>query len=154
MLVQGADGNLYGTAAGGGTNNYGTIFKITPSGKLTTPCSFCPQSACTDGEYPSAGLVQAAKGAFYGTTGSGGANGYGTVFKITPGGTLTTLYSFCAQSGYADGENPVAGLKSVAREAQARTRARDEVTLISGGNISCQATLTTTVIQSISPGRP
>src|ERR1017187_10374040 len=55
--------------------------------------------ACPDGEgeHPEAGLVQAANGDLYGTTSEGGANGLGTVFKITPSGTLTTLYSFCSQ---------------------------------------------------------
>jgi uncharacterized repeat protein (TIGR03803 family) len=86
------------------------VFKITPTGTLTTLYSFCAQSGCTDGEYPVAGLVQGTDGNFYGTTPEGGANGGGTVFKITPTGTLTTLYSFCAQSGCTDGEDPVAGL--------------------------------------------
>jgi uncharacterized repeat protein (TIGR03803 family) len=100
----------------GGANNGGTVFKITPSGTLTTLYSFCSQSGCTDGQYPYAGLTQAANGDFYGTTGCGGANagtfcaGAGTVFKITPSGTLTTLYSFCSQSGCTDGIDPFAGL--------------------------------------------
>src|SRR6202050_1835401 len=106
-----------GTSTGqrlrGGANNGGTIFKITPSGTLTTLYSFCPQSGCTDGEYPYAGLVQATNGDFYGTTDSGGGDGYGTVFKITPSGTLTTLHSFCPQGVYpdcTDGEYPEAPL--------------------------------------------
>jgi uncharacterized repeat protein (TIGR03803 family) len=106
-----------GTSTGqrlrGGANNGGTIFKITPSGTLTTLYSFCPQSGCTDGEYPYAGLVQATNGDFYGTTDSGGGDGYGTVFKITPSGTLTTLHSFCSQGVYpdcTDGEYPEAPL--------------------------------------------
>jgi uncharacterized repeat protein (TIGR03803 family) len=120
-LVQGADGNFYGTTPNGGvnracpSNNYtcGTVFKITASGMLTTLHSF----DLTDGFLPSAGLVQAADGNFYGTTYRGGTNGScphgggcGTLFQITPSGTLTTLYSFCAQSGCADGEYPYAGL--------------------------------------------
>jgi len=111
-LVQGSDGNLYGTTAHGGANNAGTVFKITPGGVLTTLYSFCSQSGCTDGENPSAGLVQASDGNFYGTTAIGGANGnYGTVFKITPGGALTTLYSFCPQgSPCPDGSIPEAAL--------------------------------------------
>jgi uncharacterized repeat protein (TIGR03803 family) len=60
----------------------------------------------TDGEQPNAGLVQATDGNLYGTTESAGANGYGTVFKISPSGTFTTLYSFCSQSSCTDGMNP------------------------------------------------
>jgi uncharacterized repeat protein (TIGR03803 family) len=125
-LVQATNGDFYGTTTYGGANcapsgGCGTIFKITPSGTLTTLYNFCSQSGCTDGELPAAGLVQATNGDFYGTTTTGGANnnagcgfsgmpGCGTVFKVTPGGTLTTLYSFCSQSGCTDGENPFAGL--------------------------------------------
>jgi uncharacterized repeat protein (TIGR03803 family) len=109
-LLQATDGNLYGTTAGGGANGAGTVFKITPSGTLKMLYSFCAQGGCTDGEGPEGLLVQATDGNFYGTTLHGGANGYGTVFKITHGGTLTTLYSFCSQSGCADGASPYAGL--------------------------------------------
>jgi len=109
-LAQGADGNFYGVSARGGTNSLGTAFKITPSGNLTTLYTFCSQANCTDGDTPLSGLVQATDGNFYGTTQAGGANGDGTVFEITPSGTLTTLYSFCSQTGCADGSNPWAGL--------------------------------------------
>jgi len=118
-LVQGSDGSLYGAAAGGGVDNCpdslvppgcGTIFKITPSGELTTLYSFCSQTGCTDGTYPHGGLVQATNGDFYGTTGFGGASGYGTVFKVTPVGSLTTLYSFCSQSNCTDGSVPESSL--------------------------------------------
>src|SRR5271163_2398480 len=114
-LIQATDGNFYGTAYEGGANcapdGCGTIFKITPGGTLTTLHSFCSQSNCTDGEYPEAGLIQATNGNFYGTTyAGGGANSRGTVFKITSSGTLTTLYSFCPQSGCPDGSDPQAGL--------------------------------------------
>jgi uncharacterized repeat protein (TIGR03803 family) len=105
-LVQATDGNFYGTTDGGGAAGGGTIFKITPSGALTTLYSFCSQSGCADGGGPQASLVQASDGNFYGTTYGGGTNNDGTVFKITPSGTLTTLHSF---SG-ADGANPYAGL--------------------------------------------
>ncbi len=101
-LVQGADGNFYGTTEFGGANNLGTVFKITPAGTLTTLHSF----AGTDGSYPFAGLVQGADGNFYGTTEFGGANNLGTVFKITPAGTLTTLHSF----NNTDGAYPEAAL--------------------------------------------
>ena len=106
-LIQANNGDLYGTTQGDGANGTGgTVFKITPGGTLTTLYSFCALPyPCADGANPS-GLVQAIDGNFYGTTGNGGANNAGTIFKITPGGTLTTLYSFCAQSGCPDGENP------------------------------------------------
>jgi len=109
-LIQATDGNFYGTTYEGGANNGGTVFKITPGGTLTTLYSFCSQSGCPDGLYPQAGLVQAANGIFYGTTSVGGANGQGTVFEITSGGALTTLYSFCSQTGCTDGYQPYAEL--------------------------------------------
>lgn len=98
-LVQGADGNFYGTTSAGGTNNDGTVFKITSAGTLTTLYSF----AGTDGSTPKGALVQASNGNFYGTTSLGGANSLGTVFQITPGGTLTTLYSFAGPDGASPG---------------------------------------------------
>jgi uncharacterized repeat protein (TIGR03803 family) len=118
-LVLATDGNFYGTTFYGGANNFcnagcGTIFKITPSGMLTTLYNFCSQGGadCTDGSHPTAALVQATDGNFYGVTGGGGANRQGTAFKITPGGTLTTLYSFCSQGGgeCSDGTYPAAPL--------------------------------------------
>ena len=108
-LVQGTDGNLYGTTSTDGPNgirNAGTVFKITPDGTLTTVYSFCSQSSCVDGAQPAAGLVLATDGNFYGTTFYGGANNAGTVFTITPPGTLTTIYSFCSQSNCTDGAGP------------------------------------------------
>jgi len=74
--------------------------------------NFCENggAACADGQYPVAGLVQAAGGDFYGTTYFGGNQSNGTVFKITTGGTLTTLHTFCTQVGCPDGYNPVVGL--------------------------------------------
>jgi uncharacterized repeat protein (TIGR03803 family) len=110
-LVQGTDGDLYGTTEYGGAGHLGTVFKITLAGNLTTLHTFCPRGYdCADGEIPLAGLVQASSGDFYGTTSAGGAYNAGAIFKITPGGTLTTLHSFCAQSGCPDGATPVAGL--------------------------------------------
>ncbi len=119
-LVQGADGNFYGTTYSGGNSNNncpsfqvqgcGTVFKITSTGALTPLYSFCSLPNCPDGNEPFAGLVQGSDGNFYGTTEGGGANGGGTVFKITTTGTLTTLHSFCSQPSCADGEGPKAGL--------------------------------------------
>lgn len=109
-LVQGTDGNLYGTTGGNAAHyDRGTVFKITTGGSLTTIYSFS-QTGFTNGSYPTAGLVQATDGNFYGTTGSGGVNGGGTVFSITSAGSLTTIYSFCAQSGCTDGYEPYSGL--------------------------------------------
>ncbi len=110
-LVQGNDGNFYGTTSGGQLGEgayYGTVFKITPSGTLTTLHAFTGYNAGGDGESPS-GLVQGSDGNFYGTTYYGGMYGYGTVFKITPSGTLTTLHSFNPNSG-TEGHCPIAEL--------------------------------------------
>jgi uncharacterized repeat protein (TIGR03803 family) len=119
-LVQGGDGNFYGTTAGGGTSsNYnsvsqiyggGTVFRISPSGSYTSLYSFGISSS--DGFYPQAGLLQGSDGNLYGTTEYGGTStncsgGCGTVFRITPGGTYTTVYSF---AGSPDGANPTAAL--------------------------------------------
>jgi uncharacterized repeat protein (TIGR03803 family) len=109
-LIQAANGDLYGTTSeAGGANGeaFGTVFKITPDGTLTTLYSFCSQGTapdCPDGAVPG-GLIQGSDGNFYGITGQGGANsnatqcasGCGTIFQITPSGTLTTLYNFCSQ---------------------------------------------------------
>jgi uncharacterized repeat protein (TIGR03803 family) len=108
--VQATDGNFYGTTYYGGAGGNcdggcGTVFKITAGGMLTTLHRFDD----TDGGYPSAALVQATDGNFYGTTNTGGAivgGGAGTVFKITAGGTLTSLHSFDVSDGYW----PIAGL--------------------------------------------
>lgn len=80
---------------------------MTAGGTLTTLYNFCSQSNCADGRLPYAGLVQGRDGNFYGTTWEGGINGQGVVFTITPGGTLTVLYSF---TGGQDGGNPYAGV--------------------------------------------
>jgi uncharacterized repeat protein (TIGR03803 family) len=135
-LVQATNGELYGTTYVGGASNdcglegCGTVFKITPSGTLTTVHSF----DLTQGAYLGAGLVQTSYGNLYGITGGGGANdnseycptGCGTVFKITPGGTLTTLHSFDVTDGY----NSYEGL------VQATNGALYGTTL-EGGNLMC-----------------
>ena len=113
-LIQGIDGNLYGTTRGGGAYGDGTVFLITPAGTLTTLHSFCAQTNCPDGLNPEGGLVQAANGSFYGTTLSGGAYSDGTVFLITPAGALTTLYSFCALTNCTDGNGPGGALLQAA----------------------------------------
>jgi len=111
-IVQGTDGNFYGTITEGGGNNAGTVFKITTNGVISTLYSF---SGGDDGYLPIAGLVHGSDGNFYGTTCFGGTYGtgvagdglgYGTVFKITTNGTLTTLASFNGTNG----ASPFAGL--------------------------------------------
>jgi len=95
-LVHARDGNFYGTTVEGGSIGYGTVFKITPDGSLTTLYSFYAPS---DGQYPYGSLVQATDGSFYGTTSDGGSYLAGTIFKITPAGSLTTLHHFDRTNG-------------------------------------------------------
>ena len=114
-LVQGSDGNFYGTTDSGGTGENcglgcGTVFKITRGGVLTALHNFAGYPS--DGATPLGGLAQGDDGSFYGTTLSGGTNsncgsfGCGTVFRITSGGVLTVLHNFDG----TDGEEPQAGL--------------------------------------------
>ena len=94
IVAQGRNGNLYSTTFGGGAHTYGAIFEASTAGKLRDLYSFCAQTNCTDGQYGASGLTLGFDGNFYGTTESGGASGNGTIFKITPNGTYTLLYSF------------------------------------------------------------
>ena len=113
-VVEGSDGNFYGTTEAGGAKGLGTVFKMTRSGVLTTLYSFCSKANCADGSLPSGPLVQGTDGNLYGTTVRGGTdcglNGCGTVFRITPRGQLTTLYGFCPEVGCTDGWLPTTGL--------------------------------------------
>jgi uncharacterized repeat protein (TIGR03803 family) len=98
-LIQGSDGEFYGTTTSGGTNLQGTVFKMTSAGTLTTLYQF----GGVNGSGPTAGLVQGTDGLFYGTTHTGGTTTNGTVFKITSAGTFTSLYSF---TGGTNGSAP------------------------------------------------
>lgn len=113
-LVEASDGNFYGASGDGGANNDGTVFKMTPSGMLTVLHTF---SGAADGAFPEGGLVQATDGNFYGTTGGGGSSNNcnpeydcGTVFTMTPGGTLTTLHTFSGVDGAQPNGNLVQGI--------------------------------------------
>jgi uncharacterized repeat protein (TIGR03803 family) len=104
-LIQGSDGNFYGTTTTGGPGQggAGTVFKVDSAGTVTTLHTF----AGSDGSVPQGELTRGSDGNFYGTTSQGGASfnpvtfasGYGTIFKITPAGNLTTLHSFSGSDG-------------------------------------------------------
>jgi uncharacterized repeat protein (TIGR03803 family) len=101
-LIQGKDGNFYGTTSAGGPGGGGTLFRMTPLGTLTNLVSF----NTNNGAEPIAGLIQGLDGNFYGTTYIGGSNNFGTVFRVTTNGMLTTLVTFA----YTNGAWPIAGL--------------------------------------------
>jgi uncharacterized repeat protein (TIGR03803 family) len=89
-LTLGTDGNYYGTTAGGGASEAGTVFKTTPSGTVTILHTF----DVSDGEEPYAPPIEGTDGNFYGTAVAGGPVSAGTIYKITPSGTFTLLHSF------------------------------------------------------------
>jgi uncharacterized repeat protein (TIGR03803 family) len=105
-LVQGSDSNFYGTTYYGGANRLGTVFRINTNGSYTSVYSF--GSFPNDGSNPEAGLVQGSDGKLYGTAYYGGANGSGTVFRISTSGSYTSLYSFVGSPN--DGAEPKASL--------------------------------------------
>jgi uncharacterized repeat protein (TIGR03803 family) len=107
-LVQGPDGNFYGTAQ---SSAFGAVFKITPSGTLSVLHSF---NGTTDGAGPGAGLALATDGNFYGTTGAGGSTsgacangGCGTLFRVTPAGSFSVLHTFAFNDGAGNQTAPV-----------------------------------------------
>jgi len=100
-LLRDAAGNLYGTTAYGGENDYGTIFKVDSAGRETVLYSFTGYG--NDGARPLSGLVRDKAGTLYGTTYTGGTYGAGTIFKLDTGGTETVLYTF---TDGADGQAP------------------------------------------------
>jgi len=102
-LIQASDGKLYGTAYWGGTNNLGTIFKITTAGSF----SVIRNMAVADGTHPNSALVQGTDGLLYGLGSENGDHGYGSAFKITTAGAFTKLYSFNAGT---DGGTPKGSL--------------------------------------------
>jgi uncharacterized repeat protein (TIGR03803 family) len=106
VLIADAKGNLYGTTGVGGRYGFGTVFRISASGRETVLHHFTG----ADGAVPAAGLIRDAQGNLFGTTVSGGKNGFGTVFKLAADGKETVLYSFCSARNCTDGGQPVAGL--------------------------------------------
>ncbi|HLX95403.1 MAG TPA: choice-of-anchor tandem repeat GloVer-containing protein [Verrucomicrobiae bacterium] len=108
-LARGSDGNFYGTTAWGGNTSLvpwgvGTIFKLSPDGTFTNLYKF---TGGNDGGFAYANLVQGSDGNFYGAAFSGGAHSGGSLFRITPDGTFTNLYSFTDGS---DGGSPYSAL--------------------------------------------
>jgi uncharacterized repeat protein (TIGR03803 family) len=103
-LLLSSSGVSYGTTNTGGTSNMGVVFELSASGEKVLHSFTGPPH---DGAFPYAGLVQDSAGNLYGTTSAGGASNNGTVFKITPSGTESMLYSF---KGGTDGAVPYGGL--------------------------------------------
>jgi uncharacterized repeat protein (TIGR03803 family) len=114
-LVQGFDGNLYGTTVNG-ANGFGSFIQVTPSGVLTSLYSFCPNFnanyGCADGAYPIGAVALGIDGNFYGVTEEGfySETGNGTIYKVTPAGAFTVLHTFCQNVNCTDGANPSLGL--------------------------------------------
>lgn len=111
-LTESSNGCFYGVTQNGGTNFMGTVFKTAPGGAFTLLHTFSSPNngENSDGAQPLSNLVQGDDGCFYGTASSGGANGFGTIFKMTPDGEVTTLYSFGSTTNFyghpLDGLNP------------------------------------------------
>ena len=97
-LIEASDGNLYGTAGGGGAGGHGTAFRSSTSGTITPLHAF----SLADGDFPDAALVQATDGNFYGSTAYGGGDNRGTVFRVDGAGGFSMLHSFST----TEGQNP------------------------------------------------
>ncbi|MGO8672780.1 MAG: choice-of-anchor tandem repeat GloVer-containing protein, partial [Capsulimonadaceae bacterium] len=109
-LIQGSDGNLYGTTRAGGSAGGGTVYRTALDGVTVVLHNFGDGSVANDGTDPACALVQASDGNLYGTTYSGGSVNNGTAFRITPSGVTTILHSFADGTVPFDGANPESGL--------------------------------------------
>jgi uncharacterized repeat protein (TIGR03803 family) len=101
-VMQDAEGNLYGTAIGGGASGNGVIFEVSKAGKESVLYSF---TGGADGAAPTSSLIMDTEGNLYGTASAGG-NGGGTIFEWSTAGKLIVLYTFCSQPSCADGSEP------------------------------------------------
>jgi uncharacterized repeat protein (TIGR03803 family) len=104
MLLRDATGNLFGTTFGGGSKSKGTVYKIAANGHPSILHAFTGSS---DGANPYAGVIEDSAGNLYGTASLGGGEGFGTVYRLAPGGSLTVLHTF---KGGTDGQYPYGGL--------------------------------------------
>lgn len=104
-LIQGSDGNLYGTTSAGGASGHGTVFKFDPATN-TESVVYSFAGGPSDGGAPYSSVLQSSNGNFYGTTTTGGSSETGTIYAITSAGE-TVVYAF---AGSDDGANPYAGL--------------------------------------------
>src|ERR1035438_8921410 len=107
-LVEDSNGNFWGTTSVDGTGSAGTVFMINADHELTTVYPFCSSPNCTDGSTPADALIVGPDGNFYGTAANGGTSGFGTAFRITPAGALTTLHSFTGMG--SEGGTPLGAL--------------------------------------------
>lgn len=110
-VIQGTDGNFYGTTSSGGVYGHGNVFRMTPSGAITSIYDFCPQTNCPDGQYPATSPILGSDGNLYGVATYGGSDdryeqGWGTIYKMTLGGKITILHTFCQTFPCVDGATP------------------------------------------------
>jgi len=106
-LLQGTDGNFYGSSVAGGSAGLGTVYKVTPAGVVTVLHHFNDGSVSFDGFEPVGGLVQLSNGFMYGTAAAGGMNGDGVIYDVTSGGTYNIIHQF---NGGSEGNLPVGTL--------------------------------------------
>jgi uncharacterized repeat protein (TIGR03803 family) len=113
-LLEGSDGNFYGTTFQGGAFNGGTIFRISPTGDLQVLYSFCALTDCADGWLPQAPPIQGIDGNYYGVVTGGGSMQGGLLYRLTPSGTYSIVRNFCT---YATGSCTGAQPESIVQDA-------------------------------------